>query len=160
LQPVSPRTLAFSALFITSLVLLTAFFRPSTFTRTSSSSSSSSSSSWYSGASLVPGVYDSSAADLAANPLPSGAKLDDIPFARVGSSKDKSGKTPAWAGGDWGMKEYEKGLVGGGGRRWNGSHFWEPTVLLVSLDGVRCVGLVSPRCVRFDSRPLAQELRG
>ena len=157
MQPVSPRTLAFSALFATSLVLLTAFFRPSTFTRITSSSSTS---SWYSGASLVPGVYDSSAATLAANPLPSGAKLDDIPFARVGSSKDKSGKTPAWAGGDWGMKEYEKGLVGGGGRRWNGSHFWEPTVLLVSLDGVRCVGLVSPRCVRFDSRPLAQELRG
>ncbi|GAA5922187.1 hypothetical protein JCM3775_003521 [Rhodotorula graminis] len=131
LRPVSPRTLAFSALFVTSLVLLTALFRPSTFTRNPYSSTS-----WYSGAPLAPGVYGSAAA-LAANPLPSGAKLDDIPFARVGSSKDKSGKTPTWAGGDWGEKEFEKGLVGGGGRRWNGSSWWDPTVLLVSIDGVR-----------------------
>ncbi|KPV73565.1 uncharacterized protein RHOBADRAFT_16803, partial [Rhodotorula graminis WP1] len=28
-------------------------------------------------------------------------------------------------------------LVGGGGRRWNGSSWWDPTVLLVSIDGVR-----------------------
>ncbi|BGP50447.1 hypothetical protein JCM10450v2_006366 [Rhodotorula kratochvilovae] len=134
--PISPRTAAFSAVFAVVLLLLAALFHPSSpYSRLSSSSSSS--ASYYSGAALTAGVFSPSGAALAANPLPSSAKFGDIPFAKVGESKDKSGKTPTWAGGDWGEKEFEQGLVGGDGRRWNGTHWWQPTVLLVSLDGVR-----------------------
>ncbi|GAA6049243.1 hypothetical protein JCM3770_005902 [Rhodotorula araucariae] len=130
--PFTLRTVAFSALFVVVLLLLSAFFHPS-----SLYSRLSSATSYYSGTSLTPGVYAPSDAAFAANPLPSDAQFADIPFAKVGASKDKTGKTPTWAGGDWGEKEYEQGLVSGDGRRWNGTHWWQPTVLLVSLDGVR-----------------------
>lgn len=59
-----------------------------------------------------------------------------------GNEKADGGKIPSWAGGDDGAKEFEKlrlleGEGDGAGRRWNGTHWWDKTVILVSLDGVR-----------------------
>ncbi|GAA6005146.1 nucleotide pyrophosphatase/phosphodiesterase family protein [Rhodotorula paludigena] len=121
------RTVGFTALSIIVVVLLAGLFHPS-------SPYAHSLSSYLGGSS---GVYSPSAASYAPNPLPADGKFGDIPFAKVGQSWDKSGKTPTWAGGDWGEKDYEAGLKAGGGKRWNGTHWWDPTVLLVSLDGVR-----------------------
>ncbi|BGP34102.1 hypothetical protein JCM10296v2_005917 [Rhodotorula toruloides] len=125
-----------------SVVLVVAIFRPPIPFLSSPSPStlpslSASDATYYSGQALAAGVYAPDFAHVAANPLPSDQKYGDVPFAQVGQSWDKSGKTPTWAGGDWGEKELEGELGEGGGRRWNGTHWWDPTVILISLDGVR-----------------------
>ncbi|GEM10469.1 type I phosphodiesterase/nucleotide pyrophosphatase/phosphate transferase family protein [Rhodotorula toruloides] len=125
-----------------SAILVVLIFRPSVPFLSSSSPStlpalSASDATYYSGQALSAGVYRPDLAHVAPNPLPSDGKYADVPFAQVGQSWDKSGKTPTWAGGDWGEKELEGGLRGGQGRRWNGTHWWDPTVVLISLDGVR-----------------------
>lgn len=128
-----------------SAVLVLAILRPSMPFLSSSASSetlpalSASDAAYYSGQALAAGVYAPDAARVAPNPLPSDGKYADVPFAQVGQSWDKSGKTPTWAGGDWGEEELEKELDAGEGRAWNGTHWWDPTVILISLDGVRCV---------------------
>lgn len=136
-QRLSLRTLFFSALFVAAVVLLAALFHPSSpYSNYGSSLLSASTDIYYSGADLAAGVYDPDHAAVAPNPLPTDATFADIPFAKVGESKDKSGKVPNWAGGDWGDAEAEKELVGGAGKRWNGTHWFDPTVILISLDGV------------------------
>lgn len=47
--------------------------------------------------------------------------------------------TPEWAGGDSGANalEHEEDVGGTEGRQSNGTHFWDRTVILVSLDGVQ-----------------------
>jgi hypothetical protein len=58
----------------------------------------------------------------------------------VGGSWAKDKEKESWAAAG-GMKElsYEEGKKLGGGRRWNGTHWFDPTVILISLDGVRYV---------------------
>lgn len=132
------RTLFLSSLFVLVLVLVAGLFHPSSpYSRYGSSLLSASKDVYYGGADLAAGVYDSSRAAVAPNPLPSDAVFADIPFAKVGGSKDKSGKVPVWAGGDWGEAQAEKERVGGPGMRWNGTHWFEPTVIMISLDGVK-----------------------
>ena len=139
-QRLSLRMLFFSALFVAVLLFLAALFHPSSpYSNYGSSLLSASTDIYYSGADLAAGVYDPDHAAVAPNPLPTDAVFADIPFAKVGESKDKSGKVPNWAGGDWGDAEAEKDLVGGEGKRWNGTHWFDPTVILISLDGVRYV---------------------
>lgn len=87
---------------------------------------------YYHSSTLPIGTY-SADGTIAPNPLPPDAKFADVPFAAVGAPID--GDTPAWAGGDDGASKLEGG--GGEGARWNGTHWWDRTVLLVSLDGVR-----------------------
>ncbi|GAA5991727.1 hypothetical protein JCM10908_001113 [Rhodotorula pacifica] len=132
------RTLFFSGLFVAVLLLLAALFHPSSpYSSYGSSLLSSSTDVYYGGTDLAAGVYDPSHAAVAPNPLPTDATFGDIPFAKVGESKDKSGRVPNWAGGDWGDAEAEKELVAGKGKRWNGTHWFDPTVIIISLDGVR-----------------------
>ncbi|GAA6029087.1 hypothetical protein JCM8097_001587 [Rhodosporidiobolus ruineniae] len=118
---ITPRLILFSFLSITVVLLLLFLFHPS---------------SPYSRTFSAPGLYSSHGA-VAKNPLGADEKYGDVPFAKVGNAWSKSGKTPTWAGGDDGEEELVKGLTAGGGRRWNGTHWWDPTVILVSLDGVR-----------------------
>ncbi|GAA5873558.1 hypothetical protein JCM8547_005618 [Rhodosporidiobolus lusitaniae] len=121
LARIKPRTILLSFLFVTVLLLLLFLFHPSSPYVSSSRSS---------------GLY-SSHGYVSPNPLGSDSKYGDVPFAKVGASWEGNGKTPTWAGGDNGEKELESKLTGGGGRRWNGTHWWDPTVILISLDGVR-----------------------
>lgn len=122
------------------VLLLAALFLPSSpYSNYGSSLLSASTDVYYGGSDLAAGVYDPDRAAVAPNPLPTDAVFGTIPFAKVGESKDKSGKVPNWAGGDWGDAEAEKELVGGGGKRWNGTHWFDPTVIIISLDGIRYV---------------------
>ncbi|GAA5867801.1 hypothetical protein JCM3774_005857 [Rhodotorula dairenensis] len=132
------RTLFFVGLSVAVVLLLAALFHPSSpYSNYGSSLLSASTDVYYGGSDLPAGVYDPDRAAVAPNPLPTDAVFGTIPFAKVGESKDKSGNVPNWAGGDWGDAEAEKELVGGGGKRWNGTHWFDPTVILISLDGVR-----------------------
>ncbi|KAL8277172.1 hypothetical protein RQP46_010420 [Phenoliferia psychrophenolica] len=88
--------------------------------------------SYYHSSTLPIGTF-SPDGTIAPNPLPPDAKFADVPFASVGPPID--GNTPAWAGGDDGTSKLEG--EGGDGVKWNGTHWWDRTVLLVSLDGVR-----------------------
>ncbi|GAA5894436.1 hypothetical protein JCM6882_004821 [Rhodosporidiobolus microsporus] len=117
---ITPRCSLLTVLFLSSCLLLLFLFHPS------SPYSHSRSSGLYSSSSLS-----------APNPLDADSKYASVPFAKLGGSWSSSGKTPTWAGGDDGEKELEEGLGPGRGRRWNGTHWWDPTVILVSLDGVR-----------------------
>lgn len=130
----------FSSLFVAVVLLVAALFHPSSpYAEYGSSllSSSTAKDVYYGGSDLPVGVYDADHAAVAKNPLPTDAVFGDIPFAKVGESKDKSGKVPNWAGGDWGEADAEKNLAAGDGKRWNGTHWFDPTVLVISLDGVR-----------------------
>ncbi|GAA6063297.1 hypothetical protein JCM10212_001416 [Sporobolomyces blumeae] len=139
-----PRTVVLSILSLSILVLLLVFFHParslslafSTDSGPSSNPVSYDSSSYYSGAPLSIGLFDPLTGQLAPNPLESDAKFGDAPFAKVGESWDSNGHVPEWAGGDGGANEVEQTLTAGG-RRWNGTHWWDPTVILVSIDGMR-----------------------
>ncbi|GAA6004031.1 hypothetical protein JCM10207_006523 [Rhodosporidiobolus poonsookiae] len=148
--PISPRTIFFSLLSVVVLLLLGFLFHPSSpYSRAFSSSTSSSGA----------GLYSSHGA-LSSNPLPNDSKYGDVPFAKVGATWSQSGKTPTWAGGDDGEKELEKGLTAEGGRRWNGTHWWDPTVLLISLDGFRADYLekgMSPNLLDISRRGLRAE---
>ncbi|BGP18628.1 hypothetical protein JCM10213_004177 [Rhodosporidiobolus nylandii] len=116
---IAPRTIALSLLSLTVALLLLFLFHPSSPYRRAPSGLYSSHGTWVS------------------NPLPSDSKYGGVPFAKVGASLGNGGNTPTWAGGDNGEKELERLIKPGGGRRWNGTHWWDPTVILVSLDGVR-----------------------
>ncbi|KAK4052450.1 hypothetical protein OIV83_002252 [Microbotryomycetes sp. JL201] len=140
LAHVRARTVLLSGLAVAAIVLLAALFHPSSpYYYSSSSTSTLGLTGWYSGdaASLPAGVYSPESAVLAKNPLPSGAKFGDIPFAGLGGSKASASAVPEWAGGDGGAKDAEKHLQDTSNLRWNGTHWFEPTVILVSLDGVR-----------------------
>ncbi|KAK4700203.1 hypothetical protein P7C70_g6048, partial [Phenoliferia sp. Uapishka_3] len=127
LSQLSLRSILLCGLAAFSLVLLILLFHPT----------SALLPSYYHSSTLLPGTFSSSAS-LAPNPLPPDGKFGDIPFASVGAPID--GDKPAWAGGDDGANRIElaegKGQEGNGAR-WNGTHWFDRTVLLVSLDGVR-----------------------
>ncbi|GAA5823294.1 hypothetical protein JCM11251_007556 [Rhodosporidiobolus azoricus] len=123
---ITPRCSLLTLLFLASCLLLLFLFHPSSpYSHFSSSPSSKS------------GLYSPSTGYTAQNPLESDSKYAGIPFAKVGGTKQGDGRTPTWAGGDEGESEVVGKLGPGGGRRWNGTHWWDPTVILVSLDGVR-----------------------
>lgn len=107
---------------------------------------------FYGSSTLTPGTFSPSGA-IVPNPLPSGAKFGDVPFASLGASLAE--ETPGWAGGDDGAAKLEGG--GGNGARWNGTHWWDRTVLLVSLDGLRADYLtkgLTPNLVGVSKRGL------
>ncbi|KAK4056973.1 hypothetical protein OIO90_001873 [Microbotryomycetes sp. JL221] len=139
LDRVSLRSVLLSALAVGMLLLLAALFHPSSPYYYSSTMSSKGLTGWYSGdiSDMAAGVYSPESAIIADNPLPSGAKFGDVPFAAVGGSKASASAVPEWAGGDGGANKAESALKDTSGLRWNGTHWFEPTVLVVSLDGVR-----------------------
>ncbi|CEQ40678.1 SPOSA6832_02317 [Sporobolomyces salmonicolor] len=130
----SPRTILFSILFLTVALLLGLLFHPSSLYAHPVSHASS---DYYASSGLSIGLFSPASGELAANPLEKGSTYAGVPFAKVGGSLDQEGKTPTWAGGDAGAKELEENLGEGGGRRWNGTHWWDPTVILLSMDGMR-----------------------
>ncbi|GAA5874588.1 hypothetical protein JCM1840_002238 [Sporobolomyces johnsonii] len=130
----SPRTIFFSVLFLTVALLLGLLFHPSS---PYAHAVSHAASDYYASSGLSIGLFSPASGELAANPLEEGSKYAGVPFAKVGESLDREGNTPTWAGGDAGAKELEENLGEGGGRRWNGTHWWDPTVILISMDGVR-----------------------
>lgn len=76
-----------------------------------------------------------------------------------GNSKAHASAVPNWAGGDGGAKEAEKQLTNDGKteRYWNGTHWFEKTVILVSLDGVRADYLekgLTPHLLRIAEKGL------
>ncbi|KAM0750332.1 Phosphodiest-domain-containing protein [Meredithblackwellia eburnea MCA 4105] len=107
------------------LLLIIALFHPS--------SALTAATKYYHSDSLKPGTFSSDGI-LADNPLPSGAGYADVPFASLGPAVSGVPK-PGWAGGDDGNSLLEGGKTEGA--LWNGTHWWDRTVLLVSLDGVR-----------------------
>ena len=89
---------------------------------------------------LNPGYFNPDLASSAPNPLPSSAFFSDIPFAKVDTGDLKEGEeVPAWAtkegSGGYSLEE-ELGRMKRGGRSWNGTHAWEKTVLIISLECV------------------------
>lgn len=119
---------------------------------------------WYSGdlADKPAGLYSPLTGAISPNPLPEGAKFGDVPFASVGGSKARESAVPNWAGGDGGAKQQESTMSASEGRnmRWNGTHWWEPTVLLVSLDGVRADYLergLTPNLLQLSKKGLRAE---
>ncbi|KAM0790620.1 hypothetical protein ACM66B_004483 [Microbotryomycetes sp. NB124-2] len=134
---ISLRSVLLSGLAIGVVLLLAALFHPSSPYYYSNESLGL--TGWYSGdaSTLRAGVYSPESAVLAKNPLPSGAKFADIPFAQIGGSKASASAVPGWAGGDGGAKDSEGRLKDTSELKWNGTHWFEPTVLLISLDGVR-----------------------
>ncbi|GAA5959512.1 hypothetical protein JCM3765_002352 [Sporobolomyces pararoseus] len=132
--PFRPRTVLFSLLSLSILISLFLFFHPS---KPLTSTISHDSSSYYSGAPLSIGLYDPSLAQLAPNPLEQDATFSDVPFAKVGGSWSdlEKGWKPEWAGGkgDHSIKEEKEGE----GRFSNGTNWFEKTVILVTIEGMR-----------------------
>lgn len=114
------RTVVLALVAIALVVLLAIFFHPPS-PVSSQHQQQQSPSPWYGAtvkAGLKPGVFDEAHGALAPNPLESGSKFGDVPFASVG--KAKVDHRPTWAGGSK-LAPVTR----------------ERTVLLVSLDGVK-----------------------
>ncbi|SCZ89552.1 BZ3500_MvSof-1268-A1-R1_Chr1-1g01253 [Microbotryum saponariae] len=131
--PVSLRTVLLSILSIVVLLLMILLFHPAS---PYAYHFNYPSSDYYKGhPELKPGTFSSNPA-LAKNPLPEDAHFNDVPFAQVGDNRLAHDKqTPHWAGGDGGAAKEEKEKTSGW--RSNGTHWFDRTVILVSLDGVR-----------------------
>ncbi|GAA5897579.1 nucleotide pyrophosphatase/phosphodiesterase family protein [Sporobolomyces salmoneus] len=136
--PLRPRTILFSLLSVSILISLFLFFHPSRLPTSPLPSISHDSLSYYSGAPLPIGLFDPSLGQLSSNPLESDATFADVPFAAVGESWDTEGKRPEWAGGDGGSGAREKQLGKEEGKRWwNGTNWWDRTVVVVTIEGMR-----------------------
>ncbi|KAI5478563.1 type I phosphodiesterase/nucleotide pyrophosphatase/phosphate transferase family protein [Pseudohyphozyma bogoriensis] len=127
------RTILLSLLAILSLLTLLFFFHPPASLSHLSEQVSTSLTGYYSGH-----LYNSSVGlfsptgVVADNPLPSDAKFGDVPFASLGRPQSTDIPTPAWAGGNG-----EIDPAGRPGKYWNGTHWYDKTVILMSLDGFR-----------------------
>ncbi|GAA6006291.1 hypothetical protein JCM11491_002097 [Sporobolomyces phaffii] len=156
--PVRPRTILFSVLSLAILVSLFLFFHPAS-TRLGPAVSHDA-ASYYSGAPLSIGLFDPALGKLASNPLESDATFADVPFAAVGETWDEQGRKPAWAGGDGGSATFEKQLDKAGKRFWNGTNWFDKTVILVTMDGMRPDYLspeLTPNLLEFAAKGLRAE---
>lgn len=149
---------------ISILASLFLFFHPSRIPSAFSSSASTIShdaTSYYSGAPLAIGLFDPELGQLASNPLEDDATFADVPFAAVGASWDEQGRKPEWAGGDAGSKQFESSLKQAGNRFWNGTNWFDRTVILVTIEGVKPDHVseeVTPNLVQLANRGIVSFL--